>query len=155
MGAFAAAKKMPPWTQRDKSAKTISVSDTSSLGESKSFTALPSARKLMIAKDIGATHSVGLPIHVYPLYENASRAHRKQTIAENNDESASLYADFAKVAQANTASWNFGKPAATKEIIGTVSKKNRLICFPCQYQQVQIFGIPTLIVSRSAFDECL
>jgi len=74
---------------------------------------------------------VGLPIHVYPLYENAFRAHRGQSIQENNQESAELYAEFAKVAEKNPLAWNYGQPAATKEVIGTVSKKNRMICFPC------------------------
>lgn len=82
--------------------------------------------------DLGTKHSVGLPIHVYPLYENAFRAHRHQSILENNIESASLYAAFAKIAERNEFAWNYGKPAATEHDIGTVSKKNRMICFPCK-----------------------
>jgi hypothetical protein len=78
---------------------------------------------------------VGLPIHVYPLYENAFRAHRGQSIQDNNRESAELYADFAKVAEKNPLAWNYGQPAATQEVIGTISKKNRMICFPCKYLQ--------------------
>ncbi|KAL2070312.1 hypothetical protein VTL71DRAFT_13338 [Oculimacula yallundae] len=114
LGAFAAAGKSPPWTGADEDIKgTISVSDVSRKKES-----------------IGTLHSVGLPMHVYPLYENAFRAHRSQSIQDNNEESAELYADFAKVAEANPLAWNYGKPAATKDIIGTVSKKNRMICFP-------------------------
>ena len=50
---------------------------------------------------------------------------------ENNDESAQLYANFAKVAEQNLLAWNYGQPAATKETIGTVTKKNRIICYPC------------------------
>jgi len=75
---------------------------------------------------------VGLPIHVYPLYENGLRAHRGQSILENNKESAKLYADFAKVAEKMPLAWNYGQLAATEEFIGTVSKKNRMICFPCE-----------------------
>ncbi len=85
--------------------------------------------------DLGTRHSVGLPIHVYPLYENAFRAYRGQSIQDNNHESAELYADFAKVAEKNPLAWNYGQPAATQEFIGTVSKKNRMICFPCKYSQ--------------------
>lgn len=85
--------------------------------------------------DLGTRHSVGLPIHVYPLYENAFRAHRRQSIQDNNRESTELYADFAKVAEKNPLAWNYGQPAATPEVIGTVSKKNRMICFPCKYLQ--------------------
>lgn len=55
-----------------------------------------------------------------------------QSIKANNEQSAELYADFAKVAEKNPVSWNYGQPAATAEAIGTVSKKNRMICFPCK-----------------------
>jgi hypothetical protein len=82
--------------------------------------------------DIGTLHFMGLPIHVYPLYENSFRAHRGQSIQDNNHESAELYAGFAKVAEQNPLAWNYGKPAATEEVIGTVSKRNRMICFPCR-----------------------
>lgn len=113
LGGFMAKGKFPKWTGRDEEAKGVSVSDTSALGD-----------------NTGAKHSVGLPIHVYPLYENATRASRGQSLKENHLESASLYADFAKVAEFNTASWNFGKPAKTAQEIATISPKNRLICFP-------------------------
>ncbi|KAF3766819.1 acetyl-CoA acetyltransferase [Cryphonectria parasitica EP155] len=81
-------------------------------------------------ENIGGIHSIGAPIHIYPLYENAFRAHRGQTPRENNDESASLYADFAKVAAENQYSWNYGKQPTSKEEIGTVSRRNRMICSP-------------------------
>jgi hypothetical protein len=81
--------------------------------------------------DLGTEHSIGLPIHVYPLYENGFRAHRNQSIQENNNKSARMYAQFAKVAEKNPFAWNYGKPAATKETIRTVSKENRMICYPC------------------------
>lgn len=84
-----------------------------------------------LGHDIGGMHSVGAPIHVYPLYENAFRAHRAQTIRENNEESAALYAAFAKVAEQNLNSWNYGKPPASQGDIGTVSRRNRMICLPC------------------------
>ncbi|ROV98064.1 hypothetical protein VMCG_07031 [Cytospora schulzeri] len=83
-----------------------------------------------LGDNIGGLHSIGAPIHVYPLYENAFRAHRAQTLQENNDESAALYAEFAKVASRNQTSWNYGNPPASKEDIGTVSRRNRLICLP-------------------------
>lgn len=68
---------------------------------------------------------------MYPLYENAFRAKKGQSVKENNKESAELYAEFAKVAEKNPLAWNYGQPAATESTIGTVSKKNRMICFPC------------------------
>lgn len=81
--------------------------------------------------DLGTQHSIGLPIHVYPLYENAFRAFRNQSIQDNNAESGRLYGEFAKVAEKNPLAWNYGKPAAPEETIRTVTKKNRIICSPC------------------------
>ena len=81
--------------------------------------------------DLGATHSIGNPIHIYPLYENAFRAYRGQSIKDNNAESAQLYAEFAKVAEDNDYVWS-KDTAQTAEIIGTVSKRNRMICLPCK-----------------------
>jgi hypothetical protein len=109
-----AAKKMPPpgWTKPDQNVGP--VLDLSKMG-----------------RGIGGIHSVGLPVHIYPLYENGFRAHRRQSIQDNIEESAKLYANFAKVAAENTLAWNYGESAATVESIGTVSKKNRMICFPC------------------------
>lgn len=83
---------------------------------------------------LGSIHSIGAPIQVYPLYENAYRAARGQSIADNNKESAQLYAEFAKVAEKNKAAWNYGKPAETQDSIGTVTKRNRMICFPCGFR---------------------
>jgi hypothetical protein len=102
--------------------------------------------------DLGTLHSIGLPIHVYPLYENAFRAHRGQLIQDNNRESAELYADFAKVAEKNPFAWNYGQPAMTKEVIGTVSKKNRIICLPCACV-LQVGSESN--GDRSSFNECL
>ena len=80
--------------------------------------------------DLGALHSIGAPIHIYPLYENGFRAHRKQSVEQNHQESAQLYAEFAEVAEHNRYAWNSGK-SETAESIGTVTKRNRMICFPC------------------------
>lgn len=88
------------------------------------------------SRDIGAIHKIGAPIHIYPLYENAFRAHRHQTLEDNNEESAQLYAEFANVAAENERAWQYGKAAASKEFIGTVSKKNRMICSPCEFANV-------------------
>lgn len=87
--------------------------------------------------DVGGIHSIGSPIHVYPLYENGFRAHRNQSIKENNQESAEMYAQFSQVAAQHQYSWAYGKPAHTAEDIGTVSEKNRMICFPCMYSRTE------------------
>ncbi|KAH9879077.1 hypothetical protein J1614_002512 [Plenodomus biglobosus] len=114
LSACAAAKKLPPpgWTVPSEAVDSV-------------FT--PTGRDL--GKNMGAIHEIGAPIHVYPLYENAFRAHRKQSVQANHAESARLYADFSKVAEANEYAWNQGK-ADSEEVIGTVGEKNRMICFP-------------------------
>ncbi|KAK4948152.1 hypothetical protein LTR10_013206 [Elasticomyces elasticus] len=113
--ACAAAKKLPPpgWTKTKQ-------------GVDKVFS--PTGRDL--GKNIGATHSIGEPIQVYPLFEAGFRAHRGQTLRENDEESARLYAEFAEVAATQPYSWNYGKPPKSDEEIRTVTKRNRMICLP-------------------------
>ncbi|KAK4505899.1 hypothetical protein PRZ48_003864 [Zasmidium cellare] len=113
--ACAAAKKLPPpgWTAPNEDVQSV-------------FS--PTTRELQ--PSLGAKHSIGNPVQLYPLYENAFRAYRGQSIADNHQESAELYAEFAKVAEGNEYAWGKGAPAETKESIGTVSKRNRMICFP-------------------------
>lgn len=82
------------------------------------------------ASDLGALHDIGAPIHVYPLYENAFRAHRSQSLKANHEESAKLYAEFSAVAEKQPFAWNYGK-RDSEETIGTVGKRNRMICSPC------------------------
>jgi hypothetical protein len=64
------------------------------------------------------------------MYENGFRAFRGQSVEQNNKESADLYAEFEKVAENNLASWNYGQKARTADSIRTVTKQNRMICFP-------------------------
>lgn len=115
LGVCAKEGKLPPpgWTKPAEEVKSV-------------FS--PTGRDL--GNNLGAIHSIGAPIHVYPLYENAFRAHRQQSLKANNEESAQLYASFAKIAESHPASWNYGKPAASASFIGTPSKNNRMICFP-------------------------
>ena len=81
-------------------------------------------------KGLGASHGIGAPIQVYPLYENALRAHRGQLISQNHSESAQMYSDFAETASHNEYAWSGGKPCEHEETIRTLSKRNRMICFP-------------------------
>ncbi|TGO13509.1 hypothetical protein BTUL_0068g00160 [Botrytis tulipae] len=95
-------------------------------GDPRRILALPKG-----VETLGTIHQIGLPIHIYPLYENAFRAHRHQSQVENNAESAKLYAQFAAVAAENEFAWN--KESAGKlseESIGKVGKGNRMICWP-------------------------
>lgn len=95
-----------------------------------------SAAELVIItnhQDLGGIHSIGAPIQVYPLYENAFRAKQGQSMDENTKASSELYAEFARIASQNPTSWTYGKEPATEQTIGTVTKKNRMICFPCKF----------------------
>ncbi|TGO27253.1 hypothetical protein BPAE_0045g00520 [Botrytis paeoniae] len=95
-------------------------------GDPRNILALPKG-----VETLGTIHQVGLPIHIYPLYENAFRAHRHQTQVENNAESAKLYAQFAAVAAGNEFAWNRESARKLSEkIIGKVGKRNRMICWP-------------------------
>lgn len=147
--AFARAQKAPNWPEQDPTVSSIISPDLARMKESKTTPSTSTSVQSALSQHfdflsgIGSLHGIGLPIHVYPLYENGFRAHRGQSIADNNQESARLYAEFAKVAEKNPAAWNYGKPAATEEVIGTVTKANRMICFPC------MFLLVSLLTSRS------
>ncbi|KIW15973.1 hypothetical protein PV08_06023 [Exophiala spinifera] len=113
--ACAAAKQLPPagWTKTKESVTSV-------------FKATGRDQQA----DLGQVQGITDPIQIYPLYENGLRAHRKQSLRDNHNESATLYADFAKVAEHQPYAWNYGKPAKSKEEIGTVTKRNRMICLP-------------------------
>ena len=95
---------------------------------------------------LGALHSIGYPIQVYPLYENALRARRGQSIADNHQESVDMYAEFSKIATEHPYSWSHGRGPATREMIGTVTRRNRLICFPCNTVDRQSFRVANIHV---------
>lgn len=89
-------------------------------------------------------HGLGAPIQVYALYENSLRASKEQSFAENHNDSAQMYAEFAQVSANNPYSWHSGK-ADSKETIGTVTSRNRMICTPypmlmCAFNMVNIAG---------------
>ncbi|KNG48012.1 coiled-coil-like protein [Stemphylium lycopersici] len=114
LSAFAAAKQLPPpgWTPPSTAVASVFSPTSRDLGN-----------------NLGAIHGIGAPIHVYPLYENGFRAHRGQTLAENHDESAKLYAEFARVAEGNEVAWGYGEKKSEEEI-KNVGGKNRMICYP-------------------------
>ncbi|KAL4962614.1 uncharacterized protein BDV14DRAFT_210425 [Aspergillus stella-maris] len=109
--AFKKAKMFPPphWTKLD---------DYTSIWDRKR------------AEDLGSRHILGAPIQVYPLYEAAFRAQQQQSLSYNHKESADLYAEFAQIATKSPYSWSYGQEPETTESIGTVTKRNRLICSP-------------------------
>ncbi|KAL4916927.1 hypothetical protein BDW62DRAFT_218395 [Aspergillus aurantiobrunneus] len=109
--SFKKAKKFPPphWTK---------LNDHTSVWDRKR------------PEDLGIRHFLGAPIQVYPLYEAAFRAHLQQKLSDNHKESAELYAEFARIASKLPISWSHGQEPETAASIGTVTKRNRMICSP-------------------------
>lgn len=69
-----------------------------------------------------------LPVHIYPLFENARRAHRGWSIEQSRGRMGRLFAGMTKVAAVNPYAWF---PAErTAEELSAPSAHNRIICFP-------------------------
>lgn len=69
-----------------------------------------------------------LPIAVYPIFENALRAARGQTIAEHRRSMGALFAPFTRVAAANPHAWY--PTERSGEELSNPSASNRMVCFP-------------------------
>ncbi len=73
-------------------------------------------------------HGANFPVRVYPLFENAIRAHQGRSLEEHRRYLGELCARFAAVAREHPNAWfRDGKPA---EEIATASRRNRMISFP-------------------------
>lgn len=44
-----------------------------------------------------------------------------------------MYASFDEIGSKNQYSWNYGEKPKTAEFIGSISKRNRIICDPCKF----------------------
>jgi acetyl-CoA C-acetyltransferase len=80
-----------------------------------------------------------LPIHVYPLFENALRHHEKLSIEDHRKELGDSYSIFSSIAATNKYAW-FTTPKSSEEII-TPNDTNPMISFPytklmCSIMQV-------------------
>lgn len=73
-------------------------------------------------------HGLVFPAQIYPLFENAWRAHRGLSLAEHRAELAAFCGRFAAVAAANPHAWF--RDGARGEDIATVTADNRMIAFP-------------------------
>jgi acetyl-CoA C-acetyltransferase len=78
--------------------------------------------------DIEIRHGANAPLRIYPLFENAIRAHKGRSIADHQQRLAALCARLAQVAKDNPFAWF--RDGKTAEEIGTVTPENRMICFP-------------------------
>jgi acetyl-CoA C-acetyltransferase len=77
-----------------------------------------------------AENEVGLqlPISIYPIFENALRAARGQSLAEHREAMGSLFEPFTRIAAANPYAW-FPIERSAKELVES-TPDNRMICFP-------------------------
>ncbi len=73
-------------------------------------------------------HGATLPIRVYPLFENAIRAHMGLSLEEHQRRLGLLCARMTEVAAQNPYAWF--PIRRTPEEIATVTPQNRMICFP-------------------------
>ncbi len=69
-----------------------------------------------------------LPIHVYPLFENALRARAGRGLEEHRRHIAELWSRFAEVAAANPYAW-LRHPRSAEEI-ATPGEGNRMVAYP-------------------------
>jgi len=69
-----------------------------------------------------------LPIHVYPLFENALRAEAGRGLDEHRARLGDLWSRFSSVAAGNPHAWL--RTARTAEEIITVAEDNRMIAYP-------------------------
>jgi len=73
-------------------------------------------------------YGLNLPARVYPLYENALRAHYGHDINEHQEMLAEIFSNLTKVAANNPHAW-FREHREAEELI-EVSDTNRMVSFP-------------------------
>lgn len=88
---------------------------------------------------LAARYGLTNPIHVYPLYDNATRAAWGQTYAEAQHESGTIWANMSRAAAANPYAWS-GKPMSAADIV-TPSENNRPVAHPYQKFMVAQNGV--------------
>ena len=71
---------------------------------------------------------MGRPIQIYPMFENALRHHRGDSIEKQMIRISELWAGFSAVAADNPHAWI--REAVTAQELRTISKQNRPISFP-------------------------
>lgn len=96
--------------------------------------ALAGAPDRIIGDDVNMRHPaekalrIGQPIQIYPLFENALRHHRGESIDGHLKRISELWAGFSQVAANNPHAWI--RQPKTAEEIRTISSANRPVSFP-------------------------
>ncbi|HEX4433990.1 MAG TPA: hypothetical protein VH012_04115 [Acidimicrobiales bacterium] len=80
------------------------------------------------ATDLEMQRGVVLPVHAYPLFENALRAANGWTLPEHRDRIGALWSRFSAVAAGNPHAWI--RSARTAADIVTPGPANRMVSFP-------------------------
>ena len=78
--------------------------------------------------DAEEARGLDLPIHVFPLFENALRAEAGRTLGEHRDHLGAFWSRFSEVAATNPYAWL--TEARTPEEVITVTEDNRMIAYP-------------------------
>ena len=100
-------------------------------------TKLPAAEDYVSA--YAARYGLINPVDVYPIYDNASRAAWRQSFADAQRESGTIWANMSRAAADNPYAWS-GKPMGAEEIVAP-SEKNRSIAYPYQKFMVAQMGV--------------
>ncbi|MFT6436835.1 MAG: acetyl-CoA C-acetyltransferase [Candidatus Azotimanducaceae bacterium] len=93
-----------------------------------------------IAGEAEMARGIRMPIQLYPMFENAIRHQRKESIEAHRIRVSELWAGFSKVAASNPHAWI--KDQVDAETIRTASATNRMVSFP----------YPKLMNSNNAVD---
>jgi acetyl-CoA C-acetyltransferase len=80
------------------------------------------------ASELEMKYGLVMPIHIYPIFENALRAHRGLSIDEHQRRVGALMSRFTKVAAANPYAW-FPVERSAEEL-SQATDENRMIAFP-------------------------
>jgi acetyl-CoA C-acetyltransferase len=94
----------------------------------------PGTPEVYIGDDVSMSHeaerALGLvqPIQIYPMFENALRYAKGESIADHLQRIARLWARFSDVAAANPHAWI--RVPCSADAIGTPSAQNRPVSFP-------------------------
>ena len=79
-----------------------------------------------------------MPVHIYPLFENARRARNGWSIEEHRAQTGEFWASFSAVAAENPNAWI--RAAKSGSVITTASPQNRMIAEP--YTKYMVANLP-------------